>query len=232
VSQLAYRAQARRASRRRRHYRKYRLSRWATFGTGAAAPLGGWLYLGEPLHWAGLAALAVAGEAVIPVTVLVALFVLPGMLLSGLVPVRWRIRHRARHGREKCRSAVISASLRRLVLAADRYTCLYCGITQRELEELPPRVSMDGKITPRRMHVDHWFPWQPGGPTTFFNLGSLCDEDNEIKCNYWLQRNGYVWYRYRDNAGLTEHAAEISRTIRWRRWNPFRLFRAAWALGA
>lgn len=236
MSQLAYRARLgrppRRARRRRRRYRKYRLSRWVTFGTGAAAPLGGWLYLGEPLRWAGLGAMAAAGEAVIPLVILTALFVLPGLVMSGLVPVQWRIRHRARHGRENCKSAVISAGLRRLVLAADRYTCLYCGITARELDALPPRKTMDGRITPRRLHVDHYHPWQPGGPTTFFNLGTLCDEHNEIKCNYWRQRDGYVWYRYRDNAGLLAYAAEITTTIRWRRWSPLRMTRAAWALGA
>ena len=36
---------------RRRRYRSYALSRSATFGPGVVIPLGGWLYLGEPLHW-------------------------------------------------------------------------------------------------------------------------------------------------------------------------------------
>lgn len=234
MSTTAYRSGLRRVgpARRRRKYRRYHLSRWATFGAGFGTPFAGWIWESEPLHWLGLAGMVLAGELVIPVAVLTVLFVLPGLLLSGLVPVQWRISHRARHGRENCKSAVISASLRRAVLAADRHTCLYCGISARELSALPPRMSMDGNLTKRRLHVDHYRPWQPGGLTTFFNMDTLCDEHNEIKCNYWRQRNGYVWYRYRKDAALMRQAAEITRSIRWRRWSPLRLMRAAWAMGA
>jgi hypothetical protein len=231
VTAVQNRQPARHRPRRRRRYRKYALSRWATFGSGTLIPFGGWLYEREPLHWAGLAVMELGGLIVIPVAVLFVLFVLPGFLMSGLVPNQWRINHRKRHGRANCKSAVISASLRRVVLAADRNRCLYCGITARELDELPPRMSLDGKVTRRRVHVDHWHPWQPGGPTTLFNLGTLCDEHNEIKCNYWRQRNGYVWYRYRGNPEMLRLAAEITMYIRWRRWSLFRLWRAAWAIG-
>lgn len=229
MSATAYRRRA--PARRRRRYRNYALSRSLTFGPGVIAPFAGWVYLREPLHWAGLTAMELAGVLTVPVAVLAVLFVLPGLLMSGLVPNQWRINHRKRHGRENCKSAVISASLRRVVLAADRHRCLYCGITARELAALPPRMSLDGKITARRLHVDHWHPWQPGGPTTLFNLGTLCDEHNEIKCNYWRQRNGYIWYRYRSNPAMLRFAARITQTIRWKRWTPLRLLRAAWALG-
>jgi hypothetical protein len=231
---VAYRrgAPARRPARRKRKYRNYALSRSLTFGPGALVPFAGWIYEREPLRWAGLAAMELAGLLVIPVTVLIVLFVLPAMLRGGLVPNQWRINHRKRHGRANCKSAVITESLRRVVYAADRHRCLYCGITARELAALPPRVGKDGIIRPRTLHVDHWKPWQPGGLTTLFNLSTLCDEHNEIKLNYWRQRNGYVWYRpsERNQARLAQ-AAQISAAIRWRRWSPFRLWRAAWALG-
>jgi hypothetical protein len=238
VSTLAYRPQARRPARRRRRYRQYHLSRWATFGTGAAAPFAGWLYAVEPLHWVApwmpwaiLGAMVIAGEIIVPVSMLFTLFALPAIILGG--PFRQqRIRHRMRHDRAQCKSAVITAGLRRLVLAMDRNRCLYCGISAAELALLPPRVNLDGVVTPRRVHVDHGMPWRAGGRTTPFNLGVLCDEHNEIKLNYWRERNGYVWYRpqCRTPERLAE-AAEITRVVLSRRWGLFRMLRACWALG-
>lgn len=226
---------ARRPARRRRKYRTYHLSRWATFGTGFAVPLGGWAYLGEPLRWAGLGAMAVAGELVIPAAVLWVLFALPALIIGG--PFREvRIRHRMHHDRARCKSAVITAGLRRVVLAMDRHSCGYCGISAAELALLPPRVNLDGKVTPRRIHVDHGQPWKCGGRTTLFNMGALCDEHNEIKLNYWRERHGrrkgYVWYRpqCRTPERLAT-AADITRVVLRRRWSIFRLLRAAWALG-
>lgn len=204
---------ARRPARRRRRYRNYHLGRGATFGPGLVAPLLGWADLGQPLHWAGLLVMVTAGILVIPSLVVFVLFCLPAMLRGGLVP-SWRISHRKRHGRAACKSAYISTSLRRVVMAADRGRCLYCG----------------SAFSPQ---VDHYRPWQPGGLTTLFNLSVLCAYHNGIKLNYWRQRSGYIWYRpdARTPERL-EQAAEIARYIRWRRWSPLRLLRAAWALGA
>lgn len=232
-----------RTPQKRRRYRRYALSPWVLFGPAMAIPLGGWLYLREPLrvggpdagwwHLAGLAAMELAGLVLIPVSLLLALFVLPAVLRGGLVPNQWRIRHRKRHGRANCKSAVITASLRRVVFAADRHRCLYCGVTAAELAALPPRLCKDGRVRPRTLHVDHWKPWQPGGLTTLFNLGTLCDEHNEIKLNYWRERSGYIWYRPSErNPGRLAEAARISAAIRWKRWSLFRLWRAAWALSA
>jgi hypothetical protein len=231
MSIVARRPAARRPARRRRRYRNYALSRSFTFGPGVLAPLGGWLYLGEPLHWAGLAAMAAAGLVIIPALVVFVLFCLPAIIIGG--PFRqWRIRHRKHHDRARCKSAYISAGLRRVVAAMDRNRCLYCGITAAELDLLPPRVNLDGKVTPRRVHVDHGQPWKAGGRTTLFNLGLLCDEHNEIKLNYWRERNGYIWYR--PEARTRERllvAADITRVVLRRRWSILRLVRAAWALG-
>lgn len=205
----------------RRRYRSYALSRSVTFAPGFIVPLGGWMYLGEPLHWAGLAVMATAGLFVIPVAVIWVLFCLPALALGGFVPRSWRISHRRRHGRERCKSAVITAGLRRTVTAADRNRCLYCGITRWE-----------AAAAGMKMHVDHWMPWIAGGRTTFVNTSLLCERDNLVKSCYWRERNGYIWYhsgsRTPANLALAE---QITRTIRWRRWSPFRLWRAAWALG-
>ena len=219
-------------ARRRRRYRSYAVSRSVTFAPGFFVPLGGWLYLNEPLHWAGLAVMAAAGLFIIPVLLLWVLFCLPAMLMGGLVPRRWRIRHRRNHGRAACKSAVITAGLRRVTFAMDRSRCLYCGVTARELAALPPRMGKDGRLYARRLHADHYRPWIAGFLTTLFNMGLLCDEHNEIKSCYYRERSGYIWYhRGSRSPERLAMAADITRTIRWRRWSPFRLWRAAWALG-
>lgn len=223
---------ARKPARRRRQYRSYHLARSATFGPGALAPLGGWLYLGEPYHWAGLAVMAAAGLFIIPVAVLWILFCLPAVLMGGLVPRSWRISHRRNHGREHCKSAVITAGLDRVVRAMDRNRCLYCGITAWELAALPPRLGKDGRLYKRCLHVDHRKPWIAGFLTVLPNLGLLCDEHNEIKSCYYRERNGYVWYHSGSRtAARVAMAAGITQAIRWRARNPLRLWRAAWALG-
>jgi hypothetical protein len=213
---------------KRRHYRKYALSRSLTFGPAVLAPFSGWIYEREPLHWAGLAVMELGGLTVIPVVILMTLFFLPAALAGGLVPRSWRISHRDRHGRAACKSAHISASLRRVTYAADRYRCLYCGITAHELSLLPPRK--DGRA--RCLHADHWIPWIAGGLTTFLNMGTLCDEHNMIKSCWYRNRRGRVWYnRERRNPANLAMAEQITMYIRWRRWSLFRLWRAAWALG-
>lgn len=237
----ARRPQPRRRPRKRRHYRNYHLSGWATFGAGIFAGIGGWTYLHEPLdvagpdsgwwHLAGLGAFVTAGVLIAPIAVVWVAFCLPALIMGG--PFReWRIRHRKHHDRGKCKSAVITASLRRVTYAMDRHRCLYCGITAAQLAALPPRVGKDGVSRPRCLHPDHRMPWKVGGRTTLLNFGVLCDEHNEIKCNYWRERNGYVWYRYRDNPELMAQAADITRVVIWRSRNPMRLWRAAWALAA
>lgn len=233
----------RRPARRRRRYRKYHLSRWATFGTGFFAALGGWLYAIEPLHWiapwmpwAILGAMVSAGLVIIPAAVVFVLFCMPAIILGG--PFRqWRIAHRRRHGRTRCKSAVITKGLERVVYVMDRYSCLYCGITARELAKLPPRTGKDGRQYARCLHVDHGKPWIAGFLTVLPNLGLLCDEHNEVKSCYYRERHGrskgYIWYHggTRTPERVTM-AADITRVVLRKRRNPLRLMRAAWALGA
>jgi hypothetical protein len=229
----------RRPARRKRHYRSYHLSRWATFGAGFFAALGGWLYAVQPLHWVAawmpwaiLGAMTVAGEIVIPAVVVFILFCLPALLIGG-PSRRLRINHRRRHGRAACKSAVITRGLTRVVHAMDRNRCLYCGITAWQLAQLPPRVGKDGVTRKRCLHVDHGKPWIAGFLTVLPNLGMLCDEHNEIKSCYYRERNGYVWYHGGSRTPeRVAKAADITRVARQRSKNPLRLVRAAWALGA
>jgi hypothetical protein len=205
----------------RAHYRRYALSRGLTFMPGAMLPLAAWGYLSEPYHWAGLGVMLAAGLFIIPVLVIWVLFCLPALVMGGFVPRSWRVSHRERHGRENCKSSYITSGLRRTVEAADRNRCLYCGITRWE-----------AAAAGMQMHVDHWMPWIAGGRTTFVNCSLLCGQHNEIKSCYWRERSGRVWYhRGSRTPQRLAMAAQISRTIRWRRWNPLRLWRAAWALG-
>jgi hypothetical protein len=228
----ARRPAVRRRPRKRRHYRSYTLSRRATFGTGLAAPFAGWLYLGEPYHWAGLAVMAAAGTVTVPLVLLWLLFILPAVLMGGPFR-RLRIRHRLHHDRAQCKSAVITAGLRRVILAADRHRCLYCGITAAELAALPQRLGKDGRWRKRCLHIDHSMPWKgPGGRTTLLNMVTLCDQHNEIKLNWWRERNGYVWYRPEVRTPENLRLAEIiTMKVRHRRWKPLRLLRIVWAMG-
>lgn len=215
--------------RRQRHYRQYHLPRGTTFGPAVLAPLAGWGYLGEPLHWAGLGVMLAAGLLVIPAAVLVVMFFLPAMIMSGLIPRRRRARHRQRLiedgvPRNAQRSSYISASLRRVVLAADRNRCSYCGA------RLHIHVAW--------LEVDHMVAWSGGGLTTLFNCRALCQPCNGVKLNYSVDRDGYIHYRgYKGlRAGqalprVVLDAADILRAERRGRWNPLRLWRAAWALG-
>jgi hypothetical protein len=242
MSAIACRPRLRRPPGRRRRYRKYALSRSLTFGPAVLVPFGGWLYEREPLRWAGLAVMELGGLTVIPVVVLLVLFFLPAALAGGLVPRSWRIGYRERHGRDACpcwlhrgrapKYGHISASLRRVTYAADRYRCLYCGVPAAELAQLPPRVDKNGRRRPRCLHADHWIPVIAGGLTTFLNMGTLCDEHNMIKSCWYRSRRGRIWYnRERRNPANLAMAEQITMHIRWRRWSLFRLWRAAWALG-
>ena len=228
----------RRPARRRRHYRSYHLSRWSTFGAGLGIPLGAWAYAVQPLHWVApwmpwaiLAAMASAGLVVVPLLVLWVLFFLPALIIGG--PFRqWRIKHRLKHDRGRCKSAVITAGMDRLIKRTDRGRCLYCGISAAQLAALPPRVNLDGVITPRRLHVDHGMPWRAGGRTVPSNLACLCDEHNEIKLNWWREKNGYVWYRPNcRNPERLAMAEIITKTVLAKRNRPLRLLRMTWAMG-
>jgi len=213
----------------RRRYRKYSLSRAVTFGPGLALPLWGWVYLREPFRWAGLGVMAAAGLIAVPPVIVITLFFVPALVIGGVFPRRWRVRYRQRQidagrPRESQRSSYISASLRRVVLAADRYRCVACKA------RLGVHVAW--------LEIDHMISWRGGGRTTFFNCSALCQPCNGIKSNYSVDRDGYIHYHgYRGlRAGqplppAVLQAAEILRRERRHRWNPLRLFRAAWALG-
>lgn len=207
-----------------RHYRSYNVSHGVTFAPALVGAPGGWLYLHEPLHLAGLAVMTGLGLIIIPSAVLIVLFFLPAFLAGGLVPRRWRVSHRHRHGRKACKSAYITRALRRVVFAADRYTCVACGA----------RWGIEATM----MHPDHVRPWAGGGLTVLLNMMTLCEHCNLVKSNYWMDRDGYIHYHgYQGlRAGMAlppqvTEAAAILHAERVRRWNPLRLVRAAWALG-
>ena len=192
------------------------VSRVITFGPAIALPPWGWARLGDPLHYIGLGAMLALGVIVIPGLLVLAIFLVPRGG-PALVPRKWRKRYRNRliaRGipRSQQRSARISDFLRRVTYFADRDRCVYC----RQVIPLSAR------------QVDHYVPWSQGGLTTVWNTMTLCRTHNLIKSNYWRG----VFYRpvegY-DNIGL---AAAILAAERRHRYNPLRLTRAAWALGA
>lgn len=192
------------------------VSRVFTFGPALSVPAWGWITLHEPLHLIGLGIMAVLGVMIIPAVIVLVIFLVPHRG-AALVPRGWRKRYRnhlKNRGipREQQRSACIPVFLRRVTFAADRYRCTYC------------RKRYDQ----RYLQVDHYCPWSQGGPTTAWNVMTLCAGCNRVKSNYWP--GGF--YRPFDGAGNIGLAAAILAAERRHRYNPLRLTRAAWALGA
>lgn len=195
----------------RRRYRAPRPGRVVTFGPCLAAPAWGYASTGPAFRWEAAAGLFLAALLAWPALVVTVLFLLPSAP-SLLVPRSWRVAHRRRHGRDACRSARIPEFLRRLVYAADRHACVYCGSPCPALRE---------------RQVDHVRPWSQGGLTTLGNLVTLCAYHNRVKSNYWPG----VFYRPFAGMENAAMAADILRAERLRRLSPERWIRVAWALG-
>lgn len=74
---------------------------------------------------------------------------------------------------------------RRVVLAADRYRCVFCGAAQQ-------------------LEVDHVVPVHYGGRDRWRNFVTLCRLHNRIKGTYYRNASGRV--RYRSWPGQTDRA--------------------------
>ena len=215
---------------RRRSYRSYRLASAAWLLPSAGLPSWGWDRLGRPLdipganavwwHAAGLGALILAGFMVIP-GVFVSLACFAPDLPKAAVPRPWRAswrNRRDRYGnrkRERLRqkSSYITQRTRQLVWTADKYRCVNCG----QQDDLA---------------VDHHVPWAWGGLTILFNLFTLCATCNGRKLDYWEDWRGRPHFSRRFNTANAVFAHRVFRRERRRIWNPFRMLRIAWALGA
>ena len=171
----------------------------------------GWAELGTPFHWAGALIFISMALLGIPLLLMILVFGVP-TLVSSLWPRRWRKWYRDQRPREEQRSSYIPEWLRRAVLAADRYACIYCG----------------SQIKPQ---IDHRVPWSIGGLTALWNLMVLCAAHNRVKSNYWVSPHGKAYYRPWKDAADQALAADILRVERWRRLNPIRWLRAARSLG-
>lgn len=188
------------------------------------AALSGWYYLNEPMRVPGLGALLFAGMILGVLT--------PGALVSAesvpllLIPDRWRIWWRRRSERRPA----LRAWLRRAVYAADRHRCCYCGSRES-------------------LQLDHVKPWSRGGLSALWNMMTLCGRCNRVKSNYWVARDGYVFFRPFMDAGKLaaemcremrlppgttpeEIAADILRYELRHRWHPGRWIRAGWQLAS
>lgn len=171
-----------------------------------SAAIIGWAAEGEPLRLVGMAGFLLPG--------LVAGLMLPGLVASVmalpllLVPGRLRIWRR----RDRPRPA-IPARLRRAVYAADGHACCWCGMTEG-------------------LQVDHVKPWSRGGLSALWNMVTLCGICNKVKSNYWVARDGYVFYRPFQGHGNRTMAADILAYELRHRWSPLRWVRAGWSLGS
>ncbi len=188
-----------------------------------AAALYGWLDLNQPMHATGLGVLLFLG--------MLAGVLAPGALVSFeslpllLIPDKWRIQWR----KGSDRRPAFRMWLKRAIYAADRYRCCYCG----------ERVGLQ---------LDHVKPWSRGGLSALWNLMLLCSRCNRVKSNYWVAKDGYVFYRpfmdanklaaqmcvvlgFHPATTAEQIAADILRFELRHRWHPGRWIRAGWQLG-
>jgi 5-methylcytosine-specific restriction endonuclease McrA len=178
--------------------------RTARHGVLPVISIAGFIVLGEPGGAEGAVAMLGAGLVLSPFVplIMIGLAESPG----ALVPSRWRASWR--YGRPR---PAIHAWLRRLVYAADRYRCVYCG---------------NGS----QLQLDHVHPWSYGGRTSLWNLMTLCGPCNRVKSNYWVNKHG-THYKPFEGHGNIVAAAAILRAEKRRRWSPMRMLRAAAELG-
>jgi HNH endonuclease len=169
------------------------------------AGVAAWGALREPGGDAG--ALAAAGVALVlgPLILLALVFFAPAMA-GTLVPRRMRMWWR----RGELHRPSIPAVLRRAVLAADRYHCVWCGSAWQ-------------------LQLDHIRPWSCGGLSSLWNLAVLCGRCNRVKSNYWVWQSGRVTYRAFAGSDSQRLAAQILAAERRARCNPLRWLRAAYA---
>lgn len=179
--------------------RRRRIGR-ARHGVLPAVAFAGCIVLGDPGGLGGALAALGAGLVLSPFVplVMIGLAESPG----ALVPSGWRASWR--YGRPR---PAIHAWLRRLVYAADRHRCVYCG-------------------NGGQLQLDHVHPWSYGGRTSLWNLMTLCGPCNRVKSNYWVNKRG-AHYRPFEGHGNIIAAAAILRAEKRRRWSPARMLRAA-----
>jgi len=213
-------------ARTRRTYRRYSVPGLGCWGSTLLLPVAGWVYLGKPLAYGGAGeawgrAAGLGGMIFASLMVIPALFVTIACFAPDIpkmaVPRSWRALYRNRTGRcgvkiarNGQKSSYITDRLRQLILAADRYTCVYCRSPAK--------------------HIDHRVPWAWGGLTILFNCFSLCGNCNIRKLDYWEQRGRPRYSRHFSPANQMLASAIFRREGRVR-WNPFRMLRLAWALG-
>jgi hypothetical protein len=142
---------------------------------------------------------------------------LPSLLIGLFTTPRQRAaRRKRRKDAGYARSAPIRSWVRRAAFRADRYRCVYCHEKFRG---------------GRGLEADHGRPYASGGFSWIFNIFALCKYHNDVKSNYWVDReDGYVHYRPYGVPGDPVLAAAILAAERRHRWNPLRWLRAAWAL--
>jgi hypothetical protein len=170
-----------------------------------SAAIVGWVAEGEPLRLTGALLFLVPGiiAGLLAPGILVSLAAVPLLLIPNRARIWWR--------RDRKRPS-IGARLRRAVYAADGHACCWCK-SQEQLQ------------------LDHVRPWSRGGLTAFWNMVTLCGPCNRMKSNYWVARDGYVFYRP-FAGGNAEEAARILAYELMHRWSPLRWIRAGWSLGS
>jgi hypothetical protein len=172
----------------------------------------------EPGHLAGLGLFLLVCVTLWPFVALM-LWSAPSLLMGMVTTNRERAAYRHRRkDAGKGRSAPIRSWVHRAVIKADRKRC----------------VSCHQKLGQVRLQADHFRPYALGGLSSIFNLFALCESENLIKSDYWVDPDGYVHYHPWGHTGDIEWAARILAAEQRYRRNKIRWFlrllRAAWAL--
>lgn len=170
----------------------------------AAVMLGSWGAMGTPGGTAAAAVLAGLCVVSYPLAALSS----PGIPACLVTP---RTRAGWRHRRPRP-SHVVPEWMRRLVLRADRRRCVM------------RHGCSDG------LEVDHVRPYAGGGLAWMWNLRTLCTRHNQVKSDYWRDRDGYEHYHPRPGYSDIGLARDVLRAEKRARWYPLRYLIAVLAV--
>lgn len=176
----------------------------------AAAATAAWWYLTGPASlltasWAALGWALIAAELGAWLAARTVTFVAGPAWWVALSTHRQRKAWRHRQAERGKGRPHIPDRIRRWVLRADGWACVYCGATG-DLE------------------MEHIWSWSWGGLTSLWNLITLCGPCNRMKSNF-IRLGGRVYYRGFSGSDDIEGAALIYDHCRLVRLSPARLAR-------
>jgi 5-methylcytosine-specific restriction endonuclease McrA len=160
----------------------------------------------------------------------------PRALLGAVIPQRirkWWRHHdwRALFTRPMKHSGPPGPLLQRMVRAADRGRCVFCGITEEAvyLAAVARKLATGARtLSQSTLQLDHYFPESLGGLRVFWNFFLLCPRCNQVKSNAWEYDSGRRVYRGFAGLASAPEAFAILAAERRIRHNPGRVLARCW----